>query len=291
MAISFAGIRAGMVGADRTELLGYQLGKLEAAGPVDVLLLGDSTLGNAVEASAWEAASGRPVLSLALTGSFGFGGTLNMLRRALRRVQPQLVVLMHTIEAPGRRAEWEGLVYTAEEFGDLAEAPPWAVVAGLANLDLPREMLHAWLAGPQPARPQLVARDYEPQGAAKSGPVRRNVPGRHLSSEDLREGHLRTLERIGATCRAAGVPCLYAHGPYLEPFCSEAKPFLAMANDRIEQAGLAVVSNTPVCIKSEDAGDAVDHIAPPLRARYSEVYRRLVMAEAAARGIELAPRP
>jgi len=291
MAISFAGIRAGTVGAGRTDLLRYQLGKLDAAGSAEVLLLGDSTLGNTVDAAGWERALGRPVRSLALTGSYGYGGTLNMLRRSLRRGQPQLVVLMHTIEAPGRRAEWEGLVYTAEELGDLAEAPPWEIVAGLANLDLPREMLYAWLAGPRPADPRLVERDYEPQQPPGPDGVWPGVEGQRLARQDMREDRMRLLDRIGALCRAEAVPCLYAHGPYVEPLCSAAVDFLEAANRRIEQAGLQVVDNTPVCIQREDIGDSEDHVAPRLRDAYSELHRQLVMAEAAALGVELPARP
>jgi len=290
MAISFAGIRAGSVGAGRTELLGYQLGKLEAAGSIDVLLLGDSALGNAVDAAAWQDASGRPVLSLALTGSFGYGGTLNLLRRALRRVRPRLVVMMHTIEAPARRAEWDGLVYTAEELGDLAEAPPWAIVAGLANLDLPREMLHAWLTGPQPPPARLVARDYEPQLPLGVEGAANGIQSRRLEPDDLRPGRMRLLDRIGALCRAQNVPCLYAHGPYVEPFCSQNASYLEAVNRRIEQAGLPVVQGTPLCMTRRDAGDSADHVAPQLRAAYSEAYRRLVAAEVAARGIDASPR-
>jgi len=291
MALSFAGIRAGMVGADRTELLAYQLGKLDAAGTVDVLLLGDSTLGNTVEAAGWERASGRPVLSLALTGSFGYAGTLNMLRRAVRRVEPRLVVLMHTIETPGREIEWDGLVYTAESLGDLAEASPLAVVQGLANLDLVRETLQAALVGEQPAPARLVERDYEPQQPPRPDGVSPGVQGRRLVPEDLREDGIQLLERIGALCRERGVPCLYAHGPYVEPFCSQSGGFLEAANRRIEQAGLHLISETPVCIPRADVGDSEDHVAPQLRDTYSELHWQLVMEEAAALGVDLPSAP
>ena len=214
-----------------------------------------------------------------------------MLRRSLRRGQPQLVVMMHTIEAPARRGEWEGLVYTAEELGDLAEAPPWEIVAGLANLDLPREMLYEWLAGPRPADPRLVERDYETQRPPGPDGVWPGVEGRSLVQQDLREGRMRLLDRIGAVCRAHGVPCLYAHGPYLDPFCSDSTDFLDAANRRIEAAGIRVLAETPVCIPREDIGDSEDHVAPRLRDTYSELHRKLVMAEAAALGVELPSRP
>ena len=83
-------------------LLRTQLDRLEAAKEIDVVLLGDSSLGNAVDARAWSRESGKNVLALPLAGYFGYEGTLNMLRRVLRHDRPELVVVMQTIELASR---------------------------------------------------------------------------------------------------------------------------------------------------------------------------------------------
>jgi hypothetical protein len=278
MAISLFGISTGRVGAVRTEILHYQLGKLGAAQDVDMLLLGDSSLGNTIAAREWQQRLGRPVLSLALTGPFGYEGSLNMLRRSLRRIRPELIVFMHTLEQPTRRNSWEGLVYSAERVGDLQEAPLPEIVAGLASLDLNLELLIDQLVGTPPYTPGLVAIDYNPQRAAEAGGV--DIDGHLLTPADLREDGMRTLARIAALCREAGVTCLYAHGPYVEPACSQNAAYLAAVNARIEQAGLRVVEGTPRCIPRAEAGDSEDHVAPALKHRYSEAYLERVLSAA-----------
>jgi len=279
-AASFLAIRSGAVEPERSGLLGFQLAKLDAAPDGAVLLVGDSSLGNAVNAAAWSQALQRPVVNAALTGEFGYPGSLNLLRRALRRFRPSLVIVFHTLEMPRRLNEWKGLVYTAETPGDLAEAPGWETLAQLANLDLPAQGLRSWLAGRAPSPMELSATDYVPQRPPGPDGLRPGVDGRRLAPSDVREEAMETLDAIGAACRAAGVPCLYAHGPYVEPFCSENRDFVAAAGQRIERAGLRVVAGTPRCMPRADAGDSEDHIAPELEAAYSEIYRRLVLEAA-----------
>jgi len=279
-AASFLAIRAGGVEPERSGLLGFQLAKLEAAPDGAVLLVGDSSLGNAVDAAAWSQALRRSVVNAALTGEFGYPGSLNLVRRALRRFRPSLVVVFHTLEMPRRRNEWKGLVYTSETIGDLAEAPAWETLAHLANLDLPAQGLERWLVGRKASPAALLATDYVPQRLPGPDGPRPGVEGRRLVPADLREEAMRTLDAIGAACAVAGVPCLYAHGPYVEPFCSESRAFVAAAAARIEQAGLRVVAGTPHCMPRADAGDSEDHIAPEFEAAYSEIYRRLVLEAA-----------
>ena len=260
-----------------TEILDYQLDKLAAVRDVGVLLLGDSSLGNAVEARDWERALQRPVLSLALTGDFGYEGSLNMLRRSLRRVRPDLVVLVHTLEMPRRKNRWAGLIYTAERLEDLTDAPPLDIVASLANLDLSGEMLRGWIAGLHANGLALVAADYPAQRARGPDGTGHGGDGRYLAPSALREGAMRTLDRIGALCQSAGVPCLYAHGPYVEPFCSKSEAFVAAANARIAKAGLRVVDGTPLCIPRSEVGDSPEHPAPEWKTAYSDAYQRLVI--------------
>lgn len=280
---SFLSIRAGLVEPDHSGLLAYQLAKLDTAPDGTVLLLGDSSLGNTIAAAAWSQALGRPVVNAALTGEFGYQGSLNLLRRALRRFRPSLVVLLHTLEMPRRRPEWKGLVYTAETPADLAGAPLGKVIRELASLDLPGRALARWLVGPPALAPGLVDVDYSPQRSRKPGAPRRRM-GEPQLADEVREKGLGWLDPIGALCRAEGLPCLYAHGPFPEPFCTESAAYIAAANERITQAGLHVVSDTPLCMPQADVGDSEDHVAPELKAAYSEAYRKLVLeAELAAR--------
>ena len=272
-AVSWLCVSRGLIAWQVGALYRYQLAKLESPEPVDVALLGDSSLGNAVDARAWGAALDRRVVSLALTGRYGYEGTRNMLSRLLRRKRPAVVVIVQTLDMATRRPSDAGAVYTAERLADLADVPPWRALATLASLDLPGSALRALLDG-GPDVGGLAPLDYVPQSAGRSKPFR--APPLRPDRLDPRD--LAMLREIGATCRAAGVACLYAHGPYLEPGCSGSADYVRALDASIEAAGLHVVAGTPVCLPPEDAGDAEDHVAPGRKDRYSALYLGLVRA-------------
>ncbi len=276
--ISLIGIDRGLVTWKEAQLLRYQLAKLAAAPRVDVLLLGDSTLGNAVDARDWSRESDRKVLSLALTGDYGYGGSLNMLRRVLRHHRPQLVVVFQSPEMMRRHIAYDGLMYTAETLGDIRGIPPWRLLGPLATWDIPLNMLANGLA-PRGPDPDLVTDDYVPQ-QSDPAKARANVlrDARFLKPAMVHPERATYLREIGALCARERIVCLYAHGPYVEPECSSIEPYLQKVNALIRASGLIVVPGTPVCMPLDDAGDAADHVAPALKQRYSEIYLSLVDA-------------
>lgn len=272
------GARQGWADFEEAHLLRMQLDKLEAAGRrLDIVLLGDSSLGNAVDPAAWRAASGREVLALPLAGTFGYEGTLNMLRRVLRQGRPNLVVVMQTIELPTRALAPEGALLTAQRPGDLEGVWPWHLVEHFMPISITGGILTRLAAGPE-ERPGSV------QGYVAQNPkvdrARAVAEQRFLAPEDLKERTLAVLEEIGRTCAEAGLRCVYAHGPYLEPACSAAKGYLAALDRRIAEMGFELAPGTPLCLAPADAGDQPDHVAPAALARFSEAYRERVLTAA-----------
>lgn len=276
--ISLIGIDRGLVTWKEAQLLRYQLGKIAAASRVDTLLVGDSTLGNAVDARVWSRESDRQVLSVPLTGDYGYGGSLNMLRRVLRHHRPRLVVVFQSPEMMRRHIAYDGLMYTAERLGDIRGIPPWRLLGPLATWDIPLNMLVNGLT-PRGPDPDLIAGDYISQqmGAAEArAKVVRDA--RFLKPAMVHPERAVFLGEIGALCARERIVCLYAHGPYVEPQCSSIGPYLHKVDALIRASGLIVVSGTPVCMPLDEAGDAADHVAPALKEHYSEIYRSLINA-------------
>lgn len=276
-AATWQGIRQGLVGWSATQLLRYQIAKIEAAPRIDLLLVGDSTLANAIDARAWSEATGLAVVSVALTGSYGYEGSLNMVRRALRRQQPpRAVLIMQAFDMPTRRISYEGLLYTAQQPADLAGAEPWKLLEPLANLDLVLAML-------RPARARTAFREIEryeyppqrPRPEAGGPPI---PQADTLTADMIRPSKGRFLRRLGALCGEAGIRCAYAHGPYPASACAGSASYLAASRRFVAEAGLPVLPGTPVCLPSDDIGDAEDHVRPERRPYYSAVYLGLASA-------------
>jgi hypothetical protein len=278
-ALNWHGFVSGLADFKEARLLRTQLDRLDAARDVDVVLLGDSSLANAVDDRAWRRESGRNVLALPLAGYFGYEGSLNMLRRVLRRGRPELVVVMQTIELAAREPAPHGTLLTAETWSDLEGVRPWHVVEHFASLDITGGILATLLRGGTAPRP---AQDFVWQDDAMTpGEVR--AEQLFLQPADLNEDKLAVLAHIGRLCREQGIRCVYAHGPYLDPACSAAQDYLEALDRRIRAAGLEVLDPTPLCFPLDQAGDQPDHVARALRPLFSEAYRRLVLGPAGGR--------
>lgn len=263
----------GLVGWHFAQLYRYQLAKLAQAAPAadTVVLVGDSSLGNAVDARAWSAALQRPVLSLALTGDYGYQGTLNMLRRALRHGPVGLVVVFQTLDIATRKPAYDGQLYTAQHLGDLAGIPPLWLFSALASLDPLASAVAAALRDEEDMR-AYAAVDYHPQAAAGARRALAPVDAPPPQVERIRQDDLASLAQIAAVCRRHRVRCLYVHGPLIEPQCGRAAGYVRALSAAIERTGLAVVPDTPICLPRADAGDAEDHVAPERKAQYSDLY-------------------
>lgn len=274
------GFTRGFSDLPEARLLRGQVDKLAAAPAPDVLLLGDSSLANAVDAAAWSRESGLAVLAVPLAGYTGYEGTLNMLRRTLRRHRPELVVIMQTIELAARDPVPQGTLLTAETWGDLDGVMPWHIVSYFASAEMTRSIVNGLLEGPG-----------DPRGVMQGGFVRQkampdfaevSADQKFLAPSDLNSDKLEVLARIAQLCDASSVRCVYAHGPYLEPACSAARDYLAELDRRIRAMGLEVLGPSPLCFTAEQAGDQPDHVKRALRPLFSEAYRRLVLGPAPA---------
>ncbi len=275
--VSWLCLSHGLVGWHFAQLYRYQLAKLATSEPVALLLVGDSSLGNAVDARAWSSSLHEPVLSLALSGDYGYRGTLNMIRRTLRQHRPKAVVIFQTLDIATRKPKYEGQIYTAERVADLAGVPPLQLLATLASLDPPLSALATAFQGPEDMS-ALAATDYYPQAPAGSRRQLWSVDAPPLAADEIRPLDIASLGEIAALCRDSGIRCLYMHGPLVQPQCAGSAAYIGALNEQINSTGLEVVPGTPICMPRGEAGDAEDHVAPELKWRYSQRYLRLARA-------------
>ncbi|MFO1067354.1 MAG: hypothetical protein U1E14_02410 [Geminicoccaceae bacterium] len=267
-------------------LLRYQIDKLEAAAPADVVLVGDSSLGNAIDARRWSEALDRPVLSLALSGDFGYAGSLNMLRRTLERWTPKLVVVMHTADIATRPVPYWSRLVTAPSLRDI---DPRALIPGLYQLYRSQALVDLLKDEPpdRDAGATFAARDYVGQGTSLADIGGRALDGRdRLLRHGPRDGNEHDLAALGELCREHGIACVYATGPLVEPLCSESVPLLRKTAAIVDASGLRPLPGAPVCIPLTAVGDAADHVAPRFREQFSDRYLALLEASGALAALD-----
>jgi hypothetical protein len=275
-AVSLIGLRSGWFTWHFSQLLQYQIDKIETAGGVEVLLVGDSSLGNAIDAAAWSKALGRPVVSVPLTGIYGYAGSLNMIRRALRQQPLRAVVVFQTVDMMTREPADSGLVLTADRLSDAVGAPPGTVWSTLVNISMPVNVVGTALLGPADERATYAATGYVPQGEPDSagGTPEPVLSGFQPSS--LRVETDPYLMMIGALCREHALRCVYAHGPLVRSRCEASQAYIDAANERVRAAGLIPIEGTPLCIPWRQIGDSEDHVAATYKAEFSMRYLDLI---------------
>lgn len=269
------GMRQGLVDFVAADLYRFQRAKLEAAAAPALVFVGDSALGNAIDARAWTQATGATALNLALTGSFGYGAAVNFVARALERGIARRVVVMFSADALTRPVSEEGFVLTADRPGALLEVSPVAVLKAWVDLDAAASVLRR-LAGAGGTQPEnFAARDYPAQRdmpRERSASFRAAFDALELRAADIVPEHRRFLGMLAAACRRAGIECVYAHGPVADSVCRNSAAYFAAARELIEASGLHVVAGTPVCLPVGELGDTFDHARPELRERVTRQY-------------------
>lgn len=259
-------------------LQAYQTAKVGSLPEGALVLVGDSSLGNGVDARELSALLERPATSLALTGAYGFAGSLNMARRSFRAADVSAVVVMQTMDMPNRRISHKGLVYTAGTIGDALGAPVGALFSAYADPTLP---INVALRGFRAAEGAdgLEARDYMRQAP---GPVRAAAPAEaEPLAPSWTEERWRYLDALGRECRAANVRCFYAVGPFAAPECAASPQYLAAVFERVRRSGLEPMTGTPLCIGEEALGDSLDHVAPDARSAFTQAFAQLLRARLA----------
>jgi hypothetical protein len=254
-------------------LLDYQFGKV-AAGLPNLIFVGDSSLGNAIDVEAWRNATGQDAANLALTGSFGYAGSLAMVKNALASSPIETVVVMHTMGTMARPVNDEAI--------DLVEMDKtrwnrlkrwWRLNVNLQQLADAVEYTGRRLAQTfglrEPDRQRTIQNDYVAQRAER---VPANSEFRPLDPKSIRPEPAYYLNLLADLCIERRLNCVYVHGPSAAPICEASAPFFDAVNRLISRMGLQLASARPFCIPTGLYGDTADHVAPEGKAEATRAY-------------------
>jgi hypothetical protein len=261
----------------------YQEAKLAAApGRIDTLFVGDSSLGNAIDARQFAASSGRTTLSLALSGgALGLPAISTQLGDAVRHMRIANLVIMVSPEDYRRRFGSSADGYVFANHGHLRRLLSISPVIALQSLGALIRFLfnqgtvadgwHYLTTGERDLGDcnGCAARDYIAQH-----------PSGELTSDDIKKwrGPFRDfdpfLERIEAICARERINCLYVHGPLVQAILDVNPGYLAAVDQNLAKIGITPVSPGPLIIAPDEVGDSVNHVKPELRGTYTERYYR-----------------
>ncbi|NDV27863.1 hypothetical protein [Desulfovibrio sp. JC010] len=251
----------------------YQLDKIKNIKDPDVLLLGDSSLGNAVYAPMLSDLINRNVYSLALNGSFGYAGSLNMLRRALKKGKPELVVLCQALEMMTRPVSHGAYALTMEQptVANLIHMRGVYMDVGVFS------KLFSALVSDVETVTITKDTDYYPQAedVREKLSLKKILKGYEVSRIDTEKTHY--LKKIAALCKENNIPVVYFHGPIYEPTLAKSGDYKKSINEIIRNVGVVVEKETPLPIPLDKVGDTQNHVSPESKEEYTKRMADLIV--------------
>jgi len=262
------------------ELFGYQIlyryqeEKTRELEGVETVFVGDSSMGNSIDAELFSELAGTKSANLALTGLYGYAGAYNMLKK-MEGNPVRTVVVMSTLDTFSRESSFGGYLLTASGIPDLQELKGGERSRSLAafyDMILSSGNFKATirsLLGFGKRRFEIVS-DYVEQG----DPIDpREYPGLTLSQ--IIDDKPRFLLKLLAYCKARNIRVIHAHGPIYEGMARASDDYTAEVNRRLEETGVINVPDITV-IPLKKIGDSADHVAPEFKQEYTRHYVELL---------------
>jgi hypothetical protein len=274
--VTATGYRLGLVEAANHDIYRYQRAKIDGTAPIDIAFVGDSSLGNAIDAALFADLAGRPTANLALNGSYGSGGSYNMVRKLLAAKRPRLIVVMQSIDTMRRDEAFPGFYFSAEP-SEVLTSSPIRILELYFSWKTAKRVVEQIRKGGLAARGEIYDGDYISQAAHPIGRApAAEVEVNPLLPTMVADAQLRYLAQIAGLCRGAGVECVYAHGPIYVGYCAQSQPYLNALDAAIDATGLERIADTPLCIAESDVGNSIDHVRSDLKQDYTRRYYALL---------------
>ncbi len=255
----------------------FQVEKIKTSELIKTLFIGDSSLGNSIDAQYYSQLSSSPSVNLALTGSYGFAGSYNMLKKCYSS-HPEIktVVLVQTLDVLTRPSAYKGYAYTISSWNDIRELPIQEELLTLwPLLDIGERMLSnvKILLGAERPNNSLIINDYVRQHTHESDPPEKEH--KPLQFSWIEPGQIQFLRRMVSFCEANHIDLIYVHGPLSKVVAAQSKDYVSDANRVISSTGIRLIDHL-VTISDDDIGDSPDHVKPEAKNKYTTIYAELL---------------
>jgi hypothetical protein len=226
-------------------------------------MIGDSSLGNAIDSQEFSRLSSKSTVNCALTGLYGYEGPYNLLKTA-RKYHPEIknVIMMNTLDMQTRDVTYAGYARTAYSLGDFLELTSGEKIMFID------EFYHYLksISLKQSVEENLIRYDYVRQ--SESLGLLSDIKA--LEVDKLNQNKNRFLFRI-----VNNLNLIYVNGPIYEEEAQISRDYIEAANNQILKTGINLIPEI-IEIKGDDLGDSLDHVRPEMKKEYTLKYYELI---------------
>ena len=244
---------------------------------IETVFVGDSSLGNSINAKLFSVLSGTKTVNIALNGHYGFAGSYNMLRRAVSKHKDSIerVIVMHTVDMMKRPISYVGYLLTVGGVSDvfgLQKKERGEVIRAFYNFVLSPSNVAAIgrsLLGKSVVRP--IENDYIKQQDVFDRRSASNI----ILRPPLEERKAFFLRKLIEYSKERSIDVIYVHGPLWKPIVDASKEYLRTLNKELSKYDMILIENV-LAIGDEELGDSEDHVAPAFKDMYTSKYYDLL---------------
>jgi len=263
------------------QLYKYQVKKMQnPKNNYELVFLGDSALGNAVDADYFTEISGVKAANLALTGVYGFAGSYNFLKETYRHQKNlKYVVLVHYPGIGSQGDPFTGYIYSFldPDFRDLKNFSTREKLDLLYysyifffNFENYKRFfrgiaLHYLGSGNEEG---FIVSDYVKQ-YKKIEFDEKNANGDSPQSI-LKDGFI-FLKKIADFCQKNNLKLLFVYGTQYEKYFDLSTDYMAQLNQLIKDQNV-LLEEEPVKIPLKKVGDSLNHVDIPYKKEFTKIY-------------------
>lgn len=252
--------------------LGHSKGK-----KIDLLIVGDSSGGNAIDAAYLGKLAHCHALSLSLTASYGLEGTLNMLKRARKKHKEiRTVLIVHSFDV------WRRAFERTAFFETLPDKPmslassliPSVYTEYLSFIFNIKEIKWFFknLAKPYP-RHIDPEHDYTRQRSKRFSNHEKELKTDTHIDEHIQPAQLKLLEKLDNYCYTQKLNCILMNGPIHATVAQRSKKALQhIRKTAAEHMHHIVYIDDIFSLVPDHMGDEPDHVDPAFKDKITQIY-------------------
>lgn len=255
------------------------MAKLDDAEGVEVIFLGDSSLGHAIDASHFSDIAQMKTLNLALTGSYGLLGSYNMLRHSSTKQPVKTAVIMQSLDIFSEPISYVGYHQTLADLDRPEEIsinfPTYFDI--YFNVGIFAGIFKAWRSSdPNGMIGEVISDDYVIQGPQMDElSIQQKIEKHMWHLESIVKDRYVALKLINKYCNENNINCIFTTSPYLEQACNKNLDYIDEIIDLAVRTGITTLNNQ-ICFPSAHAGDSFNHINKLFKKKYTKLYYDLL---------------
>lgn len=240
------------------ELINYQREKIDRISSLDIVLLGDSSLGNSLDAAILSENTGLRIENFALNGYLGYEGNYFLLKRIHER-HPNIkkVLLMQAVGVSTRNFSIMGIlenINSFDEFVDLDFKYKYKLIRGLPSY------LNSIKLNQLIIRESYIHNDYIKQ----KNNLEIELLKKSYNAKNIDDDKIYFLSKIRKYCKENNIDLVYMDGPIYSEIKINSTSYFQRFKTKLDSLNIEYFNYDNI-LNLEDLGDSEDHVSPELK--------------------------